>query len=169
MTPIFESLCWAILLGIPAYALRRGSATTLCLGICLGCFGIVAATLGPALADVFPLGGRSHAVAAALWMLWLFLPLCMLAFPAGHFLNRFILFHIEPFDGMSALLLGGVIAVCVVRMVLSTSLVMVQGRAESAELSRGFLVRQVVQMEGWSRLNYQISHFSTTTSSSTAD
>lgn len=141
---------WGLLLGLPIFGLRRGSSKMLCVGIALLLCRLLVQAISPSLASstqLMPGAGADANIGA--WQLVLLIPLIVGAFPLGLFLHRFVVYNIDPFEEVIGFMIGIFIAVLVVQTFLSAVHMSTTHSEMQASVSRMFLVRQCVMLEGW--------------------
>ncbi len=147
---IINVTAWGMLLGLPLYGVRSGSAKILCIGLYAFVFRIVTEGVsGPLAASTPLLPGASEIINTGAWQLVLYLPLLALAFPLGLFLNRFLAHSLEPFDEVVGFGIGILVAFIAVRTFLGAVALCSTGQELHASVSDLFLVRQCVALESW--------------------
>ena len=162
MTHYITAISWILLIGIPCYALFRGSSVALTLSACLVCFTLLAFALAPAFAAVLPSVAHPASAAQGWWTLALLLPLCIAAFPVGARLNRFFMWNIDPFEGFIGLLLGIGGALFTVHAILSATLLLARDQPDYPAFTKTLLVRQLVHEEALTQLRLRQVHLEDT-------
>lgn len=151
---------WAIVIGLCAYGIRRGTSLVLCTGILLVFAGLASALLAPSISDAIPLGRPGSPASLGAWSLLLFALLAIPTFPLGAFINRFFQWSFDPFDRPLGFLLGAITATVVVHISLSAMLCMYTGAPEYRAFNKLFVVRQFVRLEGYQALSEWITSLS---------
>lgn len=151
MVPFIAWASWGLIVGLPLYGIRRGSASIFSFGMCVLLASVITLAAAPPLAEAFPLG-HHLLVAQGLWRLMLFLPLFIAAFPLGAVLHRFFIFTFDPYDWVVGLLLALLISLFVVRTILSSSLLFYLHQPEFDTLNMFFLTRHLVALDSWHAL-----------------
>lgn len=140
----------AILIGLPLYGTRRGSAPMLCIGAALIVGAMLTHGLALPLSTILPLGGQPDTNASlGLWRLLLLVPVFVAAFPVGAYLHRYIIFTFDPFDFLAGLLVGVVVAGLFTQQLLGAWVMAVDGSPAQELLADSVLVRQLVYGDGW--------------------
>ena len=142
---------WGIFLGLLAFGLRRGSSAMFCTGLLLLGAMLLSSLLSPSFAQPSSDGHTSAQVMQGYWQLFLFLPLAIIAFPLGAYINRFLQWSIDPFDHLLGFIFGLFTAGIIVRFVLITLLLIASSAPDYPVMDKLFLVRQTVHLEGWHR------------------
>ncbi|MHB9134091.1 MAG: hypothetical protein ACYDBB_23725 [Armatimonadota bacterium] len=155
-------LVWLLLIGLPYFALRRGSGPTIFTGVCVILFQLLAMAI--ASHHVGGMAGASRVqehVQQGVWQLAIFLPLFVLAFPLGSYINRFFQINYEPFEALISLVLGIVFAFIAVRFMLGSLVFAFAASSEYATLHSSFLVQQLVDLRGWHGFTHWMANLST--------
>ena len=150
MLTIINILAWLLLLGLPFIGFRRGSGPMLCIGIYVLLFSLLIAVVSPSLGASMPVVPTLDVtVNTGWWQIVMFIPLLGLSFPLGLNLNRFLAYTIEPFEEVVGMAIGLVVAVIALRTFLGGVSLCTSGTDLQASIDQLFLVRQVVELDGY--------------------
>lgn len=154
-------LAIVIIIGCAMIGTRGGLGSALCSSVIV----IMAMLAVPGIA--FLLSGSmplTHRVGTSssqgMWQIILFVALAIAAIPLGAYLQRFILFNVDPFDNALGLVFGVVMGLLVMRFILISVLMAAQGLPLLAELEQSFVVRQIVYLDGWHAVSYWMMNLS---------
>jgi hypothetical protein len=140
----------ALLVGLPLYGIRRGSAQMFCVGIVLVIGALLAHALALALSELVPLGGRPGTdTSFGMWRLVFLVAVFLAAFPLGGYLSRYLTFTFDPFDFLAALCIGLFAAGVFAQHMLGALVMTTDGTHAHALMADSFLIRQLVYGDGW--------------------